>query len=128
MRASDGVAGAGLEYFAQILSAPLVQGQQYELSAWLHQALRPDLNVPSGYDVAFEPGPAVVHLGDTTSPSAGWNLFSGTFVAQGGETMIHFRSTAGYAGVDAVELRAVPEPASLWVVGVGLAALLRRRR
>lgn len=132
------VAGADMgpisEDFHQILDAPLESGVTYEVSGWLHQALRPDLNFPAGYGIGFGNGPSVAHLGDTASSADGWTYFSSTFVAVGGENDIVFHSLApgdgvGYPGIDDVSLVAVPEPVALVGLGVGslLAGILRRR-
>ena len=121
------VAGGVLENFYQVLDASLVAGQTYEIKAWLHQALRADLNTPAGTDIALGDGPTVAHLGDTVSFEAGWNQFRATFVAASAESVVHFRTTSGYPGVDDVELTAVPEPATIAWLLAGMGVLLRRR-
>lgn len=77
---------AGGEKFGQVLNAPLVAGVSYRVDGWMHQALRTDLNNPGGYDLWLDKGDfsdrlLVGHLGDTTSPTAGWNLYTEEFMA-----------------------------------------------
>lgn len=145
------VAGAGGtqqpngEIIGQVLSAPLQAGVTYRFEAWLHQALRSDLNNPGGYDIWLDRGVwnaanrvLVGHIGDTTSPAAGWNLFGTNFTAPfDAATYTRFvfaplrtggTSGSAYPGLDDVTLTVVPEPASLTALGIGALALLRRRR
>ncbi|MCC7436100.1 MAG: PEP-CTERM sorting domain-containing protein [Methanoregulaceae archaeon] len=132
---------SGGEIFGQVLSASLVAGVTYRVDGWLHQALRTDLNNPGGYDLWLDKGNFadrlyVGHLGDTTSPTAGWTSFFDEFVAPTNAaeyTRFSFAPIASgswgtYPGLDDVSLTAVPEPASLLVIGIGAAALIRRRR
>jgi len=44
-------AGSIIESFGQQLSEPLVPNAEYRLTAWLHQALRPDIAHPGAYEV-----------------------------------------------------------------------------
>ncbi len=132
---------AGGEIFGQTLSAPLVAGITYRVEAWMHQALRQDLNNPGGYDLWLHKGNFadrlyVGHIGDTTSPTAGWNPFSDEFVAPTNAseyTRFAFAPLAAgewgaYPGIDDVSLDAVPEPASLLAIAFGGLALLAQRR
>lgn len=132
---------AGGEQFVQILSAPLTTGGLYRIDGWLHQASRFDLNNPGGYDIWLDKGSFadrlwVAHIGDTSSPTAGWNLYADDFVAPTNSTeytRIVFAplsaSAAGtYPGIDDVSLAAVPEPASYVALAIGGLALIARRR
>lgn len=132
---------AGGEAFGQVLATGLVEGVTYQVDGWLHQALRTDLNNPGGYDLWLDKGNFndrlyVGHIGNTTSPTAGWNLFSAEFVAPSNAseyTRFVFGPLAGglwgaYPGIDDVSLTAVPEPASLLALAFGGLALAARRR
>lgn len=143
------VAGANInqpaagEAFGQLLAAPLQSGTEYSVSAWLHQALRFDLNNPGGYDLWLDKGDfssrlLVGHLGDTSSPTVGWQSFTTTFLAPVNAneyTRFVFGPLAAgsfgaYPGIDDVDLSAVPEPSTamaITVLLVGLAALKKRR-
>lgn len=132
---------AGGEIIGQVLSSSLVPGVTYSVEGWLHQALRYDLNFPGGYDLWLDKGDFeqrlyVGHLGDTTSPTAGWTYHATEFVAPtdaADYTRFGFAPLASgnwgtYPGLDDVRLAAVPEPVTLLVVATGLALLARRRR
>ena len=142
--AQDGirwVAGWSLavEIFGQNLAAPLIPGQDYTLSAYLREAVRADLAHPGTYQI---------ELWDAANISAdelvvgsfqplidnqnAWELRTLTFTAPvGADThpFLAFRSLgsttgAAYPGLDNVDLEAVPEPASLLLLGSGLASLV----
>jgi hypothetical protein len=49
----------GPESFGQQLSRPLVPGQSYGLTGWLHQALRGDLAHAGAYEVLLATGPTL---------------------------------------------------------------------
>jgi hypothetical protein len=133
---------SGGEIFGQVLGSTLVAGTTYRVEGWLHQALRSDLNNPGGYDLWLDKGDFfshrlfVGHLGDTTSATAGWGLYSAEFVAPvdaSEYTRFAFAPIAAgnwgaYPGIDDVMLEVVPEPASLLVLGFGALAFARRRR
>jgi len=124
--AQDGirwVAGwsVAVEIFGQVLTAPLISGQQYTLSAYLREAIRADLANPGTYQI---------ELWDTTDVSAdkivvgsfqplianqnAWELRTLSFTASSGaatHTVLAFRplgSEAGgaYPGIDNVVLLA----------------------
>lgn len=130
------------ESFGQVLGSSLVAGVTYRVEGWLHQALRSDLNNPGGYDLWLDKGNFFVdrlyvgHIGDTTSPTAGWNLYSDEFVAPADAaqyTRFVFAPIASgpwgtYPGIDDVSLTVVPEPASMTTLLAGLLMATLRRR
>ena len=142
-----GWSALGQESFGQWLATPLAAGTVYELSAWLHQAVRPDLNNPGGYEVFLTDTPGVQSnligfLGSTTSVGAGWQRFSFTFSATELLSSLSFiefgpivtSGDAAYPGLDLVSLTAVgrtpvsvPAPASGVFLLSGLALLGIRR-
>lgn len=69
--------------------------------------------------------------GSTTGPVNGWVLFSLDFYAADPEALLSFHSevngNSSY-GIDGLSIQAVPEPASLVVLGIGALAMLRRRK
>jgi len=121
------------ESFMTSLTSPMSPGTVYTMSGWLHQALRADLDNRGGYDVYFGNGFSASilagHLGDTVSTGAGWQSYSFSFVPTAAYDSIFFMPTgsSSYPGLDDVSLEAVPEPASIASMGLGLVALLRRR-
>jgi hypothetical protein len=152
---NDTLAHGGIRYMSgwalvpetinQSLSAVLEAGQTYTVSAFLHQAFRPDLNISGGYDIALFTDPSfssrliVGHIGDTTNFDSGWNQFSTTFVAPADSSsrgIFGFvpSGTNGsqfcYPGIDDVSLTSspVPEPGVLAGLGLGLVGVIGRRR
>lgn len=132
---------AGGESFGQVLSAPLQAGATYRVEGWLHQALRSDLNNPGGYDLWLDQGEFSTrlflgHIGDTTSPSAGWSRRGADFVAPSDAaayTRLVFAPIASgawgtYPGLDDVSLVVVPTPGAAAVFGLGGLLAARRRR
>ena len=79
---------------------------------------------------------SVMHSTSTNGPpaDADWFLFSNTFTATGSTTRLAFTSTSasntpsGGIILDAVSVSAIPEPNSLFLVGLGLAGTMLRRR
>ncbi len=59
--------------------------------------------------------PAITFLGDTRNDSAGGFSFPGTLTANNGRFGPN------------IQFEAVPEPASVFLMGLGAAALIRRR-
>ena len=108
---------------------------------WLHQAVRFNLNHPGGYEVYLTDTPGVHtafagFLGPTTSVAAGWTQFSFSFTATPEMASLDFLEFApvvtgagtAYPGLDLVSLTAIPEPGTLSLLGLSLAALFHTRR
>jgi hypothetical protein len=68
----------------------------------------------------------------TVGPGQIWHSYSWNFTATSTTTTLKFQeANAGqtvYNGLDNVAVNAVPEPASLTALGLGLAAMLRKRK
>ncbi|MCX7799373.1 MAG: choice-of-anchor C family protein [Fimbriimonadales bacterium] len=113
-----------------------VAGQQYLLSFWL--AANPDLpNSTPSTKVAIVSAGNVINQNFSTPPrSSGipnmnWGQYSLAFTALGSSTTITFASGESNAvgpALDNVSVEAVPEPTTLALAGLGLAAALRRRK
>lgn len=142
------VAGWSLlpEDFGQFLASPLVAGNDYELSGWMHQALRTDLDNPGGYNVYMTDTPGVLteflgFLGPTTSVAAGWQLHSFSFNATPAMASLSFIEFSpvkmaegeSYPGLDLVSLdvvseQPVPAPGTLGLVSMILVLQFVRRK
>ena len=116
------VAGWSLafETFGQLLSVPLVPGESYDLSGYLIQAARPDLDFPGGYDLYLTTddtgnlfsGKHLGRIGPTTD-LASWESFSLPFTAPVDANSLPFlyfvpyvqgSSGAAYPGLDNLTL------------------------
>jgi PEP-CTERM motif len=140
------------EDFKQILSTPLVDGQSYTISGWLHQAIAA-ISIRPAATTFFLTNRStrtlVAHLGSTPNTLA-WYFYSDTFVAPmnaGSLGTIEFEPVTSfcvpgcsmaYPGLDDVDLEgvtaAVPEPTSMGLMGSALACCwllkpwIKRRR
>jgi hypothetical protein len=143
------VAGASLpflpEEFGQQLASALIPGQAYDMTAYLHEALRSDLQNSGSYEISLQTSHSVATpqlvLG-TLSPFAGslthWQLATLHFVAPAGAdthpfllfTPVSSGSGTAYPGLDDVSLTvsSVPEPASWLLMAAGLATLAGSHR
>jgi hypothetical protein len=109
-----------------------IPGQDYELSFYI--------GVQNSVSIATGPASVTASAGSTsqdftnTIATAGqqWQQFTLPFTATGASTIITLSglSTTGgsYIGLENVVVTAVPEPASLSLVGVSAIAMLTRRR
>ncbi len=133
-----GWSSAGQERFGQFLSENLTTGVDYTMSGFLHQAVRPDLNNPGGYEIYLTDtssttpasGAYLGFLGQTRSTSEGWQQYSFSFTATAEMSGLSFlmfaptSDTSAYPGLDSVSLSAVPVPAAVWLFGSGLIGLI----
>ena len=92
-------------------------------------------SAPSVVDLSIDGGTRVSYTNSDNSVLGqdNWQAFSATFTATGSSTSVTFYDGYGGSdnnniGIDAVSVEAVPEPASLVALGIGVAAILRRRR
>ncbi len=116
--------------FSFSLSAPIEQGQWYELSFYAESDR-------SGFDATLSVGVSTLDdaFGDllinATVDSRDWEFFTYTFQATTEFSYITVRSDLGYAGIDTFSLIQIPEPAHYGVVLSGFfsfIALFKRRR
>ena len=131
-----------VEQFGQLLTTILTAGTIYTLSAYMIQSVRIDLDHPGGYDIYLtsdesgdiNSGVLLGSLGSTADLDT-WVLFSLTFTAPGNTDDLPyivfspFGDITGnaYPGLDSVELRAIPIPAAVWLMGSALLGLSRRK-
>jgi hypothetical protein len=125
----------GPEEFGQLLSAPLVPGQGYQLSAYLHEAIRSDLQNPGSYEISLQTDSSVSTpqlvlgtLGPYADSLTQWQSASLSFVAPTGAdthpfllfTPVTSGPGASYPGLDDVSLNVAspvaPEPNSASIV------------
>jgi hypothetical protein len=114
-----GCSCAGFEIFGQVLSAPLIPGQEYTLSAYLREAVRADLAHPGTYQIELWDSPNSsadkIVLGSfqpLIANQSAWELRTLTFTAPSGAAthpVLAFRplgSAEGdaYPGIDNVVL------------------------
>lgn len=124
--------------FAQLLATPLTIGNAYSVSAYM---LADDRGAFGGIfsnlgaiDVFGLWQGQRTYVGRLAANSVGmtWERRSFTFVAEKSFEYLDFNgcidSPSAYMGVDAVELVAVPEPATWASIGVAVALLVPRRK
>jgi hypothetical protein len=120
----------------QTLTTILVAGMSYTLSfqanPWVSGSSN-DIRVGNynigSYDDNTSYSSLSLSVIDTPTTDTAWTLRSYTFTALGGEDTVYFGTAlnSGY-DIDNVSLVAVPEPSAALLGGLGLLALLRRRR
>jgi len=130
-------------FISQTLTTPLEVGQTYRVSGWLHQAIRSDLDHPSGYQIIFSNNVSfstfikVGSFAPTVSTSEGWVFRSFDFVATTEIAALPYLTFFGevapgqsnsYAGLDNVSIEAVPEPMTLTVLSLAGLFMARRRK
>ncbi len=105
----------------------LIAGQTYQFEWWCDFS---DFNANVGHPITTATAGNTVTLdSNTTSMLGGRGQFAtGTFVADGTLTQSIAFTSANNVLVDAFQLRAIPEPSTWALLGLGLPALLAFRR
>lgn len=133
--------GWNFEEMYQQMGFALTPNQQYTISALVH-AGNPALNFgPGGWEFGLDSAPTatptiVAQFAPTVTWSQGWVLQSATFTApsNAGSLLYFFPRvypTGGantYMGIDDIQIRVVPSPGSLALLGLSGMLLKRRRR
>jgi probable HAF family extracellular repeat protein len=84
-------------------------------------------NVPNGYHAFLYSGGVMVDLNTLISTNSGWILDCAEAINNNGQ-IVALGNNIFFGGVDAFLLTPVPEPASMWLLALGSAALLLRKR
>jgi len=101
----------------------LTNGQQYQVQVWSQDPRYNNATVTT-----ISGGPSLAIDSDFGSASSGFGQFAiGTFTASGTTQDIAF-GDADNGIVNAISLRAIPEPSAALLGGIGMLCLLRRRR
>lgn len=138
---------AGPETFGQTLAAPLIPGQTYTLSGWIHQALRADLANPGAYRIFLADSSSLITTAlvgefDPNVTADSWEARSFVFTAPANADSLPFLhfvpydtgSGSAYPGLDDVSLTlggsSAPEPGTVALLALGVCAapIARRRR
>jgi hypothetical protein len=91
-------------------------------------SFQPDGGTTSHFSALFG-GTTLIDL--TNPPASAFHAYSFQALSSGGATTtlaFNFRDDPGFLFLDAVSVQGVPEPATLVLVGIGLAGLLSLRR
>lgn len=125
---NDGIYTNGVGSTRSQTLTGLLVGQQYQIQIWFND-VRAHANPDS---VTFGSGagnPTVTLLSNDNSPSFSQYAI-GTFTANDTTQLLTFQETAGQGGatINMFQLRAIPEPSVAVLGGIGMLALLRRRR
>lgn len=143
--AEDGVASVDLTAYGNTglangvsQSIPTVIGQSYEVSFYVgrgHSVFNGSYLTPSSVDLSINGGSRVSYTNNNVSTgTVNWTQFTAIFAASSTSTNIAFfnGTTSNYfAGLDNVQVSAVPVPAAVWLFGSGVTVLVswgRKRR
>ncbi|HMS56879.1 MAG TPA: PEP-CTERM sorting domain-containing protein [Fimbriimonadaceae bacterium] len=141
--AQDGlrwVAGNSIEpeEFGQFLNTPLVEGDLYRISAWIHRSARTDMPDNGTFVVTLRNETDTIRVLGAFEPTANyvWEYREFEFAAPTNSANLNILGfsplsagpTGAYMGLDNVRLEAVPEPSSLLAFAALGLILVRRKR